>query len=106
MNSDCKALLVAEKDELQRDLADLGVAYAPGEYDPNFADIGKVTAERSEQEVLIATLHDALVDVDAALIKLAEGSFGTCEKCSAPINPDRLRAKPAARRCVACAALP
>lgn len=42
-------------------------------------------------------------EIDAALRRITEGTYGTCEGCAAPISPDRLRALPAARLCVDCA---
>ena len=46
----------------------------------------------------------ALEEVDAALARLAEGRYGTCETCGIPIPSERLRALPEARRCIACEA--
>jgi RNA polymerase-binding transcription factor DksA len=40
-----------------------------------------------------------LDDVDAALRRLEEGSYGRCESCGAPIGEARLLALPAARYC-------
>jgi len=44
--------------------------------------------------------------VEAAIARLAEGTYGLCEVCGQPIPPARLEAMPAARRCIACAARP
>lgn len=41
--------------------------------------------------------------IDAALRRIADGTYGTCESCTAPISPDRLHALPATRWCVDCA---
>ena len=43
-----------------------------------------------------------LDEVDAALARLAEGRYGSCETCAMPIPCERLRALPEARRCIAC----
>lgn len=42
-------------------------------------------------------------DVERALAKLDEGTYGTCDRCGAPIAPERLEAIPSAVRCVGCA---
>jgi DnaK suppressor protein len=42
-------------------------------------------------------------EIDAALRRIAEGTYGTCEGCSNPIALARLRAVPATRFCVDCA---
>jgi DnaK suppressor protein len=41
--------------------------------------------------------------VDRALAKIAEGSYGVCDKCGRPILPARLKAAPESVRCIECA---
>jgi RNA polymerase-binding transcription factor DksA len=43
-----------------------------------------------------------LADVDAALARIRDGSYGECLDCGTTIAPARLFAYPAARRCIAC----
>ena len=45
-----------------------------------------------------------LADVQAALRRLADGSYGRCADCGEPIGAPRLQAQPAALRCLACQA--
>lgn len=45
-----------------------------------------------------------LAEIDAALQRIAAGTWGKCERCGAPIGDLRLRAIPQARRCMTCAA--
>jgi len=46
------------------------------------------------------TRAEATLDaVDAALGRLADGSYGTCATCGAPIAEDRLEAEPATASC-------
>lgn len=40
--------------------------------------------------------------VDAALARFEEGTYGTCIRCRGDIGEARLRANPAAERCIAC----
>ncbi len=44
-----------------------------------------------------------IMEIDAALRRIAEGTYGTCEECRSPIAEERLCAVPAARFCVDCA---
>lgn len=44
-----------------------------------------------------------IAEIDAALRRLAEGSYGICEGCGDSITEARLQALPATRFCVACA---
>lgn len=41
-------------------------------------------------------------DIDAALIRIAEGSYGICIDCEQPIGVERLKAYPTAKRCLRC----
>lgn len=41
-------------------------------------------------------------DIDAALIRIAEGSYGICIDCEQPIGVERLKAYPTAKRCLKC----
>jgi DnaK suppressor protein len=43
--------------------------------------------------------------VDAALLHLADGSYGVCDECDRPIDIKRLRASPSALRCIDCQTL-
>ncbi len=101
---DYRGLLEAERADLRAQLAELGFGEEGGlKYDPNFADTSQVTAERGEAEALAGQLREALAEVEAAIDRLEKGTYGHCERCGQPISPARLEAKPAARRCIACA---
>jgi DnaK suppressor protein len=95
-------LLEEERAGLRRQLDDLGFGDAGGlSYDSNFADTSQVTAERGEAEVLAGELKETLEEVEAALERLAQGTYGRCERCGQEIAPARLEAMPAARLCIA-----
>ena len=100
---DLRAQLEEERDSLRAQLDELGFGGSGLNYDSNFADSSQVTAERGEAEALAASLRETLEEVEHALGKLDEGTFGVCESCNQPINPARLEAKPAARYCIDCA---
>jgi len=46
--------------------------------------------------------RELLRDVEAALRKIEDGSFGSCERCGEPIAERRLDALPFARYCIDC----
>jgi DnaK suppressor protein len=62
--------------------------------------------ERIAQVDAARQLDAKLRDVERALDKLDEGTYGTCDVCGGPIAPERLEAIPWAVRCVACARAP
>jgi RNA polymerase-binding transcription factor DksA len=43
-----------------------------------------------------------LAEIDAALARIAAGSYGTCQSCGGPLGLQRLRAVPEAKYCVGC----
>lgn len=51
---------------------------------------------------LIASARQAVSDTARALRRMAEGSYGTCERCTADIPLQRLEILPHARFCVPC----
>ena len=103
--TDLRASLEKERSDLIARLAEMGLSDGAGDlsFDSNFADSSQVTAERGEVEALAGSLRESLGDVEAALVKLDQGGFGTCEGCGQHIAPARLEAKPAARLCMECA---
>jgi len=95
--------LSAERERVREQLRHLGHDGDRAAFDENFADSGQVTAERGEVEALVASLLDALEDVDRALGKLDTNGYGLCESCGDAIAEARLQAMPTARMCIACA---
>src|SRR5690242_17317018 len=47
----------------------------------------------------------AVADIDQALLRMKEGTYGSCERCSKPIDDGRLEAIPTARSDGACQAI-
>ena len=100
--SSVRAGLSDEHGRLEAQIASLepGHGSASPEFDDNFADSGQVAAEQGENKVLASQLRSELDEVERALTRLDEGTYGTCETCGEEIPPARLEAKPAARFCI------
>ena len=73
---------------------------ADDEHDPEGATIA---FERSQVGALASQARARLAEVDAALARLDAGDYGTCVGCGGPVGEERLEARPAAARCIACA---
>jgi len=73
------------------------------EHDPEGAT---VAFERAQLSALLRQAKAHVADVEAALARIARGSYGRCERCGQTLPDERLEALPAARRCVACAVAP
>jgi len=75
---------------------------ADDEHDPEGHTIA---FERSQVDALVRQARDRLAEVDAALVRLDAGSYGSCERCGRPIGEERLDARPETRLCIDCARL-
>jgi RNA polymerase-binding transcription factor DksA len=69
-------------------------------YDQHQADVGTETFEREKDLSILEQVEAELADVEHALRRLDEGTYGTCEVCGKPIPDERLEAMPAARLCL------
>jgi RNA polymerase-binding transcription factor DksA len=66
----------------------------------HMADVGSETFEREKDFSILEQVEAELADVERALRRLDDGSYGTCEACGTAIADDRLEAMPATRFCV------
>ena len=109
-SGDARAALAAARERAVARLASLerefgGIVEAAqgagtdDEHDPEGATLA---FERQHVAALALAAREHLADIDAALSRLADGSYGTCETCGQPIGAERLTARPAARTCIGC----
>ncbi len=71
------------------------------------ADSEEQAIELENQEALEAlekTEVQEIQRIEAALQRIAEGTYGICDECGADIDPKRLKALPTASKCISCAA--
>jgi RNA polymerase-binding transcription factor DksA len=64
------------------------------------ADLGTETFNRERDLSILEHIEAELSDVEHALHRLDDGTYGSCEACGRPISADRLEAMPAARFCL------
>ncbi|HEV2760747.1 MAG TPA: TraR/DksA C4-type zinc finger protein [Acidimicrobiales bacterium] len=69
-------------------------------YDQHQADMGTETFEREKDLSILEQVEAELADVEHALRRLDEGTYGTCEVCGKAIPDERLEAMPATRLCL------
>ena len=69
--------------------------------DQHAADVASDTFEREKDFSILEQVEAELLDVERALRRLDDGTYGTCEACRGPIGDERLEVMPAARFCVA-----
>jgi DnaK suppressor protein len=68
-------------------------------------DIGDEAANIYNKQILLSLSENERVrlqEVDEALDRIANRTYGTCEECGGPINLKRLEVRPVAKYCVPC----
>ncbi|MDD5166285.1 MAG: TraR/DksA family transcriptional regulator [Candidatus Omnitrophica bacterium] len=109
---DFKKLILKKKDELldeikhmSEDTLKKSQKEASGDisgYTFHMADVATDTYDREFSLGLVSNERDAIYELDDALKKIEEGTFGVCESCKSLITKTRLRAVPYARLCLKC----
>ena len=100
------ALLQAQRKQLLDEVRDKIAASGEG---PGFVNQSKITDDdgladaAAEMNVaMVIRESQELKDVEAALARIGDGSYGNCSDCGNEIGRARLKANPAARRCLPC----
>lgn len=76
----------------------VGLPYPP-------ADLGSDTFEQTLSLALLENESTALREIDLAVERMVEGTYGTCDGCGDAIGKARLRALPQATLCRSCKGL-
>jgi len=106
-----KELLLAERaiyqeqaTSLRAEADSLALEREPGDvqFDEESGEGGTVTVDRERNLALSGQATLAVEEIDDALARIVDKTYGYCERCFQPIPKPRLRALPYARLCVAC----
>jgi RNA polymerase-binding transcription factor DksA len=79
---------------------ELGEVSSGGSGDNHLGDMATVTYDRELDHGLEEGVQHTVEQIDGALRRIEDGSYGTCEVCGEPIAPARLEAIPWATRCI------
>lgn len=66
----------------------------------HLGDVATATFDREMASSLEENSMKVLTEIDAALQRIDEGTYGTCERCGKPIDLERLEALPWATLCI------
>jgi DnaK suppressor protein len=86
------------KDEHEKDEQHTSFPNYGDKSDENVQEIDEYTTNLAKEQVL----ESALRDIDNALDRIANGSYGICKYCKQEIDEKRLMARPVANTCIAC----
>jgi DnaK suppressor protein len=71
-------------------------------FDEDFADAGTATFDRERELSIQNNIRDLIGQINRAISRIDEGTYGTCERCGKPIDAPRLKALPHALLCMDC----
>lgn len=114
MDNDSRERLIEQRDRIEGNIRDLRASGSleperetAGELsgnDQHPADEGTETFNRERDLSILDSLEAEFVEIDSALSRLDDGTYGTCEVCGGPVGGERIQALPATRFCVEHAA--
>lgn len=73
-----------------------------GGYDEDLADVASSTFEREKGLALETSVQHMLSQVEEALVRIREGTYGVCQRCGNQIDYARLKVLPYATLCIRC----
>ena len=101
--------LRSERQRLEEQLKQFAPKEGEKAYEVNFPQIGDKDDENAAEVdtystnlALERTLTTAMRDIDGALKRIKEGTYGYCKYCGKEIDPKRLVARPVSSACVEC----
>jgi RNA polymerase-binding protein DksA len=94
--------LRTEYDQTVADIAELQRDRLTDSAGDDQADTGTKTFEREQEISLANNILERITQVERALERLDDGSYGWCERCGNAIPVERLAAFPSATLCVSC----
>lgn len=95
------ALLLEVEDGARRRLED-DASRNPASAVGDAGDASVATEQADLRNSQIERDVNELRAIGAALVRFEEGTYGTCTRCAGDIGEARLRANPAAERCIGC----
>jgi len=107
-----KQKLLSEKEKLEKELEKFShknTNTTETDYESDFPSLGDKEDENatevaaySDRLSLEDALEKSLRDINAALVRIKDDTYGICKYCKQEIGPKRLQARPASSACIAC----
>ncbi len=90
---DIEAIAGPDKEKLRAKFPEFG-----DKTDENAQEISEYSTNLATEKVLESTLRD----IEAALKRIEDGTYGICKYCGQEIDEKRLLARPVASACISC----
>lgn len=101
--------LLAEKEQIIKDLDEFENTTEGSNHIVKFPEYGEKPDENAQEIgdysanlVKDKVLNSSLKDIEGALKRIEDGSYGICKYCGEPISEKRLLARPVASACIPC----
>ena len=99
-----RTMLERQQSDLKAEIAGLSAVPEDGMgYSNHQADDASEAFEQAAALAMRTNAERLLYQVERALQRMDNGTFGTCRNCTQPISPERLQAIPYTRYCFDCA---
>ncbi len=66
------------------------------------ADYATISTDSAVEQAITSQQMKELKEIDYALFKIENKTYGICEMCEEPIGTQRLKVKPQAKYCIVC----
>jgi RNA polymerase-binding transcription factor DksA len=101
-----RARVTAQLESLTRDFDRIvDASLMVGNDDEHDPEGTTIAFERAQVASFLSEAQRELSDIDHALARLRDGTYGMCAHCEKPIAPERLAARPSAAMCIDCASI-
>lgn len=99
-----KTEIQSELDRLNQEMQWLGVDQESerGGLGNHLGDDGSSVMEQERISTVSADLTEVIQQIDGALSRMDDGSYGVCQRCGNPVNEERLEAFPYVAHCIEC----
>lgn len=99
----CREKLEEERAALQQRVqSEENRLRVPAETSPDRLDLAQDYTSRARSSARLSLAQRELEQIEAALQRMDDGTYGQCAQCGNAINPERLEVLPQAWLCVAC----
>ncbi|MDZ7611238.1 MAG: TraR/DksA C4-type zinc finger protein [Candidatus Moranbacteria bacterium] len=109
IQQELKERLLEDKKKVEGELNKIAKKEEGGDYEAKYEDYGRERednveeiADYSTRVSITESLEKDFKNIESALEKMEQGTYGICENCDEEIPVERLKVYPAAKDCITC----
>jgi len=99
-----KEILESRREQISKNIGDTidSIQQINGSDVSDEVDYANVNTDKMIDQAIASQQLQEIKEVDAALAKIENGTYGICEMCEEEIGTQRLKVKPHAKYCIIC----